>query len=143
MYITQKDFSKVWLLSSPFPDIKDVDTNLMFELLLGWLTWVLVWEVEGVVLMKFSNCNGGISSGTSGDQKKTILSSSTVAGYIVVRSVLNTYFSQQFTIILSIGEVFIFEDYWNLSLITCITVSVYRVFSNIFWYCKGIVKLLW
>ena len=47
------------------------------------------WNPPVVVgdVMKFSNCNGGIASGASTEQKKTIVSSysSTLAGYIVVR----------------------------------------------------------
>jgi len=36
--------------------------------------------------MKFSNCNGGISGGPSGSEpRKTIVTSSNIAGYIIVR----------------------------------------------------------
>ena len=36
--------------------------------------------------MKFSNCNGGISGGPAAEPRKTIVTSSNIAGYVLVRS---------------------------------------------------------
>jgi len=35
--------------------------------------------------MKFSNCNGGISGGPAAEPRKTIVTSSNIAGYVLVR----------------------------------------------------------